>query len=224
MKRISLLVVSSLLLGLPALAVSDDEARRKAAREKEVERAGVSAQNLAIDRRFEEKYAWAKEDFPDHYRKLVDKRREAQQAWQNAARCMQGAQDHDQLNACKIPAYQASALAHLAEMELKGQSAQRRWLSSAEKAGSEVARKASWALIENQKQTYEATRENYLRENQLRELSKQQAELEKLLDEEYEKATRREEATRRKPEPQRTREKKPVAKPEQPAPPKIQIE
>lgn len=114
-------------------------------------------------------------------------------------------------------------MAYLAEMELKAASAERNWLRSAEKSGSETARKAARALIENQQQTYVATREKYVRENELRELAKQRSDLEAILEEESDKAKSREEDKRRKPDERREREEK-KPEPEKPSPPKIRIE
>lgn len=223
MKTTALIALTTAALCLPVLAGADEEARLQQARDKEMKRAMESAEYAAVDKRFEEKYGWAKEDFPDHHRKLVEKRRDAERAWKEAAGRMGRARDYDEIQTCKIPAYQASAMAHLAEMELKAASAERNWLRSAEKSGSETARKAARALVDNEKQTFEATREKYIRENKLRELAKQRSELEAILEEEYDKTKRREEDKRRKPDERREREEK-RPEPEKPSPPKIRIE
>lgn len=85
MKTATLIALISATLCLPALAGADDEARMKTAREKEMSRAAETAEDVSVGKRFEEKYGWAKEDFPAQYRKLEEKRREAERAWKEAA-------------------------------------------------------------------------------------------------------------------------------------------
>jgi len=222
MKKPILLSLLTALLCLPALAGTGDEDRMKEARDKEVRRANEAASYVAVDQRFEEKYAWAKQDFPDQYRKMIDKRREAERAWKEAAGRLSRAKDYPEIDAIKIPAHQAAAIAYLAELELKAAASEKRWLASAEKSGSETARKASRALIENQRLSLEATKEKYIQENQLRELAKQRNELERMLDEEYNKMRRQEEDKRRKPDDHHRPDNKP--EPSKPEPPKIRIE
>lgn len=222
MKVPFLLAITVAALCLPAMAEDD---RIKRDRAKEMRRAEDAAAYVSVNERFLEKFKWAKEDYPDHYRKLVEKKQEAEKAWKDAARRMQRAKNHDQFNACKIPAYQAGAMAYLAEMELKAEASEKRWLSSAEKLGTEIARKASRSLIENQRQAYEATKQKMIYENQLRELAWQRSELEDLLEGESRKMREAEEAKRRKPKSDRATNKKLEEKEVRPTvPPKIRIE
>ena len=86
--------------------------------------------------------------------------------------------NQDQISALKIAAYQAGAEAYLEELELRAAGSKKRWEESAEKIGTEAAKKAARDLIENSRNTIEVHKAKMLREHQLRGLAWQKHEFE----------------------------------------------
>lgn len=236
MIKSTLLSILAVSLCLPALA-EDDAAKRaereaelRRMREKESQRANEAAQYAGDMESLERKFGWAKEDLRDQYNDLIEKRRAAAGAWKEAAQKLSRANDYDQVHALKITAYQAGAIAQLAELELRAAGSERSWNSSAEKANSEAAKQAARKLIENQKKMVDATRDKLIKEHQLRELERSRNELEDEFQKQCDNARRKETDQRdkgRKPEPRhehRPEPPKPEPQPEHRDPPKIRIE
>ena len=227
MKKPILITILAASLCLPALAEVDH--RVKADREKESRRCMERSKNLVNMEEFEKKFGWSKEHFGNQRHKLLEKRKAASRAWKEAGEKIKHAQNHDQIDALKIAAYQAGAEAYLAELELRADGAEKRWMGTAEKVGTEAAKKAARDLVENQRLVMEVTKSKMLSEHHLRGLAWQKHEHENILNGEYRKAREKEEQARnkgRKPSntngrPIRKPDPKPAAKPE---PPKIRIE
>jgi len=230
MIKATLLTLLSASLCMPAFAGDEDakraerEAELRRMREKETQRANESAQYAGDMEGLERKFGWAKEDLKNQYNDLIEKRKASARAWKEAAAQLGRAQDYDQVHAIKIPAYQAGAIAQLAELELRAAGSERYWQSSADKAGSESAKQAARKLIENQKKIIEANREKLIKEHQLRELERTRNELEDAFQQECDKA-RRKDQEEHNHKPDRKPEPRPEPKPEhRPEPPKIRIE
>ncbi len=221
---VSLLAAS---LCLPALAEVDH--RVKSDRERDSRRCMERAKELSNMEAFEKKFGWSKEHFGHQRHKLLEKRKAASMAWKDTAEKLKHAQNHAQIDALKIAAYQASAEAYLAELELRADSSEKKWKGTAEKVGTETAKKAARDLIENQRNAIEVHKAKMMREHQLRGLAWQKHEQENILEAEYKKMREQEEQARnkgRKPSntngrPLKKPDPKPAAKPE---PPKIRIE
>lgn len=222
MFKTALISLLSLSLCLPAIAGDEDrkraerEAELRRMREKESSRAMEAAEHFGNIEKYAERYAWAKEEFKFEFDGLMAKRKAASRAWQQAAERLKRANDWRDVHAIKMSAYQADAVAYLAERELKAHGSENHWSKTAERLDTPEAKQAAKALIENERKMIEATRQKLAREHELRELEFKHHQLERAMEEEHEKKHRKErEQHDHKPEP----------KPEHnPGPPKIRIE
>ena len=223
----ALITVFAAALCLPALAEVDHRTKRE--REKEAGRCMERSRSLANMEEFEKKFGWSKENFGHQRHTLMEKRKAASRAWKEAAEKIKHAQNMDQVNALKIGAYQASAEAYLAELELKADGSEKRWKDSADKIGTETAKQAVRELIENQKNVIEVHKAKMLREHQLRGLAWQKHEQENILEAEYRKMREKEEQARNNGRKPSNTNGRPLKKPDiqpaaRPEPPKIRIE
>ncbi len=227
MTKHALITVFAAALCLPALAEVDH--RVKNDRERESRRCMEKVKWFSSEEEFDKKFGWAKKDFGQQLHGLREKRMAASRAWKDAAEKIKHAQNHAQIDALKIAAYQAGSEAYLAELKLKADGAERRWKGDAEKIGTREAEDAARALIEQQRLVIEVTKNKMMSEHHLRGLAWQKHEKENILKGEYAKMREKEEQARnkgRKPSntngrPLKKPDQKPAAKPE---PPKIRIE
>ena len=228
MKTHTLITILTASLCLTAFGEVDHRLKRD--REKEAGRCMERANWHGNAEEFEKKFGWAKKDFGHQLHGLREKRMAASRAWKEAAAKIKHAENHAQIDAVKMAAYQAGAEAYLAELELKADSSEKKWKESAEKIGTREAEQAARQLIENQRNTIEVHKAKMLREHQLRQLAWQKHELGTALEKEYHEMRQKEEQARNKGRKPSNTNGRPLKKPDhdkpaaRPDPPKIRIE
>lgn len=209
--RIFAMITACLCQSLFAGSPADKEDEMKRMREKEAGRAKEIAVNFANQEDFEKKYESIKEDFPSQFAAAVEKRRLAAKAWQAVADGIAGVNSYDQINALRMPAYDAEGSAELARLELKAAAAEREWKKTAEKSDSREVATAAEQLIQNQKAIILATRQNLISQRALRQLEIERSNLDKKMRDSYENSKRDQQQKRddKDKHSSRDREKKP---------------
>lgn len=179
------------LVVLPAHAGDDDKRHEewmKEAREKEMRRAQEAAKEQGDMEGMEKKYGWMKEKYGEQYQDYTKKRKAAAEEWSNVAKRISRANNYEEINALKMPAQRADAIAELSRLELRAASAEENWMKTAEKADTGSAKRVAKALAENQREIIQVTKQKMISEQRLRELSVQHDKLEQEMRGEYEKA------------------------------------
>ena len=113
------LITACLCQHLHADPASDKEKEIQRMQEKESLRARETADTLADREAFEKRYGSLKTDNASLFAQAFEKQQLAAKAWRTAADGISRATSYDQMNALRIPAYDADGAAEIARLELK---------------------------------------------------------------------------------------------------------
>lgn len=183
-----ILIVACLYQPLVAGSSEDRAEEIKRMRTKESTRAKETA-DLAEDREgFEKRYGWIKETSPTLFSAAMEKQLMAAKAWRKASEELANADGYDQVNAIKLPAYEAEAAAEIARLELKAAGAEREWKRNAEKSGSREVSAIAEQMIQNQKNIIQTTRQHQASQRMLRQLEIERMQLDKKMREAQDQA------------------------------------
>jgi len=205
------LITACLCQHLHADPAADKEKEIQRMQEKESLRARETADSLSDRETFEKRYGWLKNDNASLFAQAFEKQQLAAKAWRTAADGMSRATGNDQINALKIPAYDADAAAEIARLELKAAASEKDWKRSAEKYKSKNVESLSAQLMQNQKTLIQTTKQHMASQKLLRQLEVERIQLDKKMRDACDNARRaeQEERDKKNKNSSKDREKKP---------------
>ena len=204
--RIFALIATCLCQHLHADPAADKENEIRRMQEKEAGRARETADILADREAFEKRYGSIKTDNASLFAQAAEKQQLAAKAWRTAADGISRATSYDQMNALRIPAYDADAAAEIAKLELRVAASEKDWKRSAEKYKSREVEAISAQLIQNQKTLIQTTKQHMASQKLLRQLEVERAQLDKKMRDACENARRAEQEERDKKNKQASKE------------------